>query len=78
MTEMDAMKQTTAAQDVFRAIKGLSIAEAERDVSVLGGGWQIRVTAEDGEQHMCTCDYWANRINVGVKDGKIDSFEGLG
>lgn len=33
---------------------------------------KVRVVAEDGEHFMGTCDYWPERRNLSITNGKVD------
>ena len=41
-------------------------------------GYTIRVTEEDGEHLMVTCDLRNNRINVATVNGNVTKFQSIG
>jgi len=50
-------------------IIGKSVTEAKNFLQEQGK--QLRVIEKDGESYVFTCDYWENRINVRVAEGRV-------
>jgi len=54
-------------EDFRRAVLGLTLEEANK----IDSTYKIRTSSIDGSQFLLTCDYVENRLNVGLRDGKI-------
>lgn len=52
--------------------------EAEAEHVLTCDGKKMRVTQRDGEPYMVTMDYWPERINVVVEQGRVIQISGIG
>lgn len=67
----------TYEKEFFESLlKGQIIKEAESLVQLVG--YRFRVISQDGNFLTVTRDYREDRVNVNIKDGVVDSIQGLG
>lgn len=52
-----------------KSLMGATIEEATAELEE--DGWKIRISSEDGEQNILTCDYRTDRVNLDLVSGKI-------
>ena len=60
------VKETMAS---LNTLVGLEEEDATKQLK--DAGWKVRVVARDGEIFMRTMDYWEDRANLSINNGKI-------
>lgn len=58
-----------AISQLSREVKGMT--EDEAVAKIEAAGFKVRIRMVDGVPKMGTCDFWDDRIQLSIKDGKV-------
>lgn len=66
------------ADDTFDETAAIGMAVPEARDFFKANGYTVRVTRQDGENHIGTRDFRTDRVNVHVESGRVVAISGVG